>query len=104
MEHGIILDAQITESTTFGSFTHRGKEARLNNNRCWCSKTGTVITDQWVKVDLKKPMSITGIKIQGDPGWPKNYLTKFKLDYNYDDRTTFYNKIDNQLQVKVGNV
>ena len=102
MEEWIIADAQITASSSYNANTHSAKEARLNSARSWCSKNGTNITEQWVKVDLQKPMSITGIKIQGDANNPSNYITKFKLDYNYDGGTVFYDKIDGVDRPKVG--
>ncbi len=81
MERRIIDDAQITYSTTFNAATHSGKEARLNNNRCWCS-AATAQFNQWLKVDLRKTLQITGIAIQGDPSYSANYIAKFKLRYS----------------------
>eukprot|EP00794_Sanderia_malayensis_P016255 gene16255-17897_t len=82
MERRIITDAQITESSTYSN-THKGKEARLNNNRCWCS-ANNVQTNQWVRIDLEKPLRVTGIAIQGDPNFLPNYIKKFELKYSID--------------------
>eukprot|EP00794_Sanderia_malayensis_P008095 gene8095-8963_t len=98
MERRIISDAQITASSTFNSNTHKGKEARLNNNRCWCSATATQ-TNQWVRIDLEKPLRVTGIAIQGDPNFFPNYIKKFKLKYSIDG--TLYDFIRDGFSEKV---
>lgn len=100
MERKIIADSQITRSSVYkGRSTHEGYQARLNNNQCWCSATPTQ-SDQWVKVDLRHPMSITGIATQGDPNHLPNFVTKFKLRYSVDGSNYFY-KIDDRYFVKV---
>ncbi len=57
----------------------------------WCSATSSQ-TNQWVKVDLEKPLQITGIAIQGDPVHPPNYIKKFKLKYSTDGSLFFHTK------------
>eukprot|EP00794_Sanderia_malayensis_P008094 gene8094-8961_t len=93
MERRIISDAQITASSTFNSNTHKGKEARLNNNRCWCSATATQ-TNQWVRIDLEKRLRVTGIAIQGDPAYTPNYIKKFKLKYSIDGTLYHFTRED----------
>ena len=99
MERKIIADSQITQSSVYAANTHEGYQARLNNNQCWCSATAQQ-SNQWVRVDLKHPMSITGIATQGDPNWPPNFVTKFNLRYSVDGNNYRY-KIDNFNHVKV---
>eukprot|EP00112_Aurelia_sp_Birch-Aquarium-sp1_P008512 Seg194.3_Seg194.2 transcript_id=Seg194.3_Seg194.2/GoldUCD/mRNA.D3Y31 product="Coagulation factor VIII" protein_id=Seg194.3_Seg194.2/GoldUCD/D3Y31 len=99
MERKIIADSQITQSSVYHVTTHEGYQARLNNNQCWCS-ANLRQSDQWVKVDLRHPMSITGIATQGDPNHPSNFVTKFKLRYSVDGSNYFY-KIDNLYHEKV---
>ncbi len=91
MERRIISDAQITASSTYNANSHSGKEARLHNGRSWCSATSSQI-NQWVKVDLEKPLQITGIAIQGDPVYPPNYIKKFKLKYSTDGSLFFFTR------------
>lgn len=71
--------------------SHKGYRARLDNNWCWCSLTGSD-TNQWVEVDLRFPASITGIKIQGDPNHSPNYIKTFKLRYSTDKTHYLYKK------------
>ena len=93
MKRRIILDGQITESSIFYNMsTRRGFNARLDNNHCWCSYTGSTLLQQWVKVDLRYPMSIRGISIQGDPGHLPNYIKKFKFRYSVDGTNYLYKK------------
>ena len=80
MKRRIILDGQIAESSAYQNYQpKRGFNARLDNNQCWCSFTGSSLLQQWVRVDLRYPMSIRGISIQGDPNQPPNYIKKFML-------------------------
>ena len=93
MKRRIILDGQITESSFFKNWqTHKGYQARLDNNRGWCSLTGSTLLQQWVKVDLRYPMSIRGISIQGDTRHTPNYIKKFKLRYSVDGTNYLYKK------------
>lgn len=96
MKRLIIQNDQITESSFYlNRASHKGYAARLDNGNCWCSSTGSTITKQWVKVDLRFPASITGITIQGDPNYAPNYIKKFKLSYGTDG-TNFFYKIDDR--------
>ena len=95
MKRRIILNEQITESSHYQNRTsHKGFNARLDNNNCWCSYTGSTLDQQWVKVDLRYPMSIRGISIQGDPGHTPNYIMKFKLRYSVDGTAFLYKTVD----------
>ena len=103
MERKIIADSQITQSSVYNANTHQGFQARLNNNKCWCSATAQQ-SNQWVRVDLKHPMSITGIATQGDPNWPPNFVTKFKLRYSVDGSDYLYkivNLVDGQVSTPI---
>ena len=101
MKRRIILDGQITESSYYKNRPiSKGYNARLDNNECWCSFTGSTLLQQWVKVDLRYPMSIRGISIQGDPGYTPNYIKKFKLKYSVDG-TIYLDKKDDTYHVKV---
>ena len=93
MKRRIILDGQITESSFYkNGQSHKGFQARLDNNQCWCSFTGSTLLNQWVKVDLRYPMSIRGISIQGDPNHNPNYIKKFKLKYSVDGTNFLFKK------------
>jgi len=94
MKRRIILDEQITESSVLMNLQNRkGFNARLDNYDCWCSHTSSQ-SNQWVKVDLRYPMSIRGIKIQGDYGYPPNYIKKFQLRYSTDGTNFLYKTSD----------
>ena len=95
MKRSIILDQQITESSSFlNRQVRKGFNARLDGRECWCSFTGSTLNQQWVKVDLRYPMSIRGISIQGDRGYPLNYIEKFKLRYSVDGTNFLYKTTD----------
>ena len=95
MKRRIILNEQITESSHFNNLqSHKGFEARLDNNNCWCSFTGSTLNQQWVQVDLRYPMSIRGISIQGDPNYTPNYIKTFKLRYSVDGTAFLYKTVD----------
>ena len=95
MKRKLILDEQITESSVFHNVQNRkGFNARLDNSDCWCAVTGSTVSQQWVRVDLRYPMSIRGITIQGDRGWPPNYIEKFKLRYSTDGTNFLYKTAD----------
>ena len=94
MKRRIILDEQIMESSVLMNLqTRKGFNARLDNPECWCSHTSSQ-SNQWVKVDLRYPMSIRGIKIQGDRGYPPNYIKKFRLRYSTDGTNFLYKTSD----------
>ena len=102
MKRGIILDQQITESSSYSNRqTSKGFNARLDGLNCWCSFTGSTLNQQWVKVDLRYPMSIRGISIQGDPGYPPNYIEKFKLRYSVDGTNFLYKTTDGGSSAEV---
>ena len=84
--------------------SHKGYNARLDNNNCWCSYTGSTLNQQWVKVDLRYPMSIRGISIQGDPGYTPNYIKKFKLRYSVDGTAFLYKTGDGGSWAEVSNI
>ena len=95
MKRRIILDEQITESSAYLNRQNRkGFNARLDNGDCWCSLTRSTLSQQWVKVDLRYPMSIRGITIQGDPGYTLNYIEKFRLRYSTDGTNFTYKTED----------
>ena len=105
MKRRIILNEQITESSHYQNFqTRKGYNARLDNNNCWCSYTGSTLNQQWVKVDLRYPMSIRGISIQGDPAHTPNYIKKFKLRYSVDGTAFLYKIFDGGYWAEVSNL
>ena len=105
MKRRIILNDQITESSRFLNMQdYKGFSARLDNNYAWCSYTGSTLNQQWVKVDLRYPMSIRGISIQGDPRHTPNYIKKFKLRYSVDGTAFFYKTEDRGLSAEVGKI
>ena len=101
MERKIITDSQITASTTYSSPSHAGYQARLNNDKGWCSATNAQ-SNAWVKVDFGRRLSVRGITIQGDPNHPANYITKFKLKYSINGNNFYI--IDNTNVQKVSYV
>ena len=105
MKRRIILNEQITESSYFRNLQdYKGFSARLDNNYAWCSFTGSTLDQQWVKVDLRYPMSIRGISIQGDPQYFPNYIKKFKLRYSVDGTAFLYKTDDGGAGAEVGNI
>ena len=94
MKRRIILDEQITESSFYENLQARkGFNARLDNDECWCSHTSKKY-HPWVKVDLRYPMSIRGITIQGDPTYPPNFIFEFRLRYSTDGTNFLYKTSD----------
>ena len=103
MKRGIILDQQITESSAYHDMQiYKGFNARLDGANSWCSSNRSTLVEQWVKVDLRYPMSIRGISTQGDPKFPSNFIRRFTLRYSIDG-ATFLNKTgDSGSMTEVG--
>ena len=57
-----------------------------------------------MKVDLRYPMSIRGISIQGDPRHTPNYIKKFKLRYSVDGTAFLYKTVSGNYNAEVSNI
>ena len=83
MADGRIQDHQITASTVFGSYNdgYVAHNARLNGSRAW---VGDVNINQWIQVEFTSPVYVTGIILQGNPGYENEWITEYEVDYDSD--------------------
>ena len=74
MENGYITDDQITASSheqcCLPSF------ARLNHNTRWNPDKSQ--TNHWLKIDLRRNRTVTGLVTQGAVGWVKTMNVKYE--------------------------
>ena len=93
----IILDSQITASSSWPYPTWAPHDARLNQNTAW--STHTRDQNQWLQVVLNTDYLLLGVQTQGRlDTWTKS----FKVDYSTDDGATWQsvNGMDGQPEVK----
>ncbi|XP_030842245.1 lactadherin-like [Strongylocentrotus purpuratus] len=87
VEDGRIPNSSLTSSS---SFDHRytASDGRLNGgasheeNVAWLAKDDDI--DKWVKIDLGKTSTVTGVIVQGRWGW-EQWITSVKVSYSLDD-------------------
>lgn len=95
MGNGDIQDSQITSSTASGGLPP--EKGRLNGASSWSA--GQNDENQWIQIDLRKPLTLTKIATQGrhdNDQWVKSYLVSYS-----SDGETFQNyKADGSDKVK----
>lgn len=100
MESGVILDQQISASSSYG-YAYSARNGRLNftpvrgRTGGWLSQY--LDTAQWFQVDLLKTTRVTGIATQGRSRF-NHCITKYKLQYGDDGKTfRFYTSYGENL-------
>ena len=74
MENGYITDEQITASSCIGgSYPYY---ARLNHNTQWNPVRSQ--TNHWLKIDLRRNRTVTGLVTQGGTGWVTTINVKYE--------------------------
>ncbi|XP_035680795.1 lactadherin-like isoform X1 [Branchiostoma floridae] len=85
MKNGDIRNEQISASTTFTSTLGPWKPsyARIGNQYAWYPSSYD--TNQWLQVDLRQQIAISGVQTQGHHHSGDSYYVKsFKLNYRVD--------------------
>ncbi len=103
MGNGFIKDSQITATSRFlgpNDKTWKGSTGRLRvtANR-WCSAQPLNYQD-WLQVDFRRNVTITGIATQGDDNHQANYVKQFYLQVSFDG-TMFANVTNKFCEVQV---
>ena len=92
MGNGLIADAQITGTSQYTPAGHddawswNNARLKLLGNR-WCSKQPLNYAD-YVQVDFKEVITLTGVATQGDDNYYANYVKEYYLEVS-NDGTTF---------------
>ena len=79
MENGNVEDYKITSSTAWSNLP--STKARLNSDSSWSA--GTNDKNQWIQVDLDKPVTVTKIVTQGRKNYDQ-WVKTFTLSYSFD--------------------
>ena len=88
-----IQDSQLTAQSYYESLSIGGgisidtepKCARLNKNNCaWCAPRGS---GQYLQLDLRHDVKITGIATQGLEALSDYYVTRYKVSHSRDGHT-----------------
>ena len=93
MGNGFIADAQITGTSKYTFAWHDADAWSWDNARLkitgnrWCSKQPLNYAD-YVQVDFKEVITLTGVATQGDDNHAGNYVKKYYLEVS-NDGTTF---------------
>ena len=92
MGNGFIADSQITGTSKFTLAGHDADEwswvnarLKLTGNR-WCSKLPLNYGD-YVQVDFKEVVTLTGVATQGDDNHGPNYVKEYYLEVSFDGTT-----------------
>ena len=94
MGNGFIADAQITGTSKYPGSLRADKwnwvyaRLKLLGNR-WCSEKPLNYSD-YVQVDFKEVITLTGVATQGDDNHADNYVKTYYLEVS-NDGTTFTN-------------
>ena len=89
MGSGFIADAQITGTSKYTSAGHDADKWSWDNARLkitgnrWCSKVPINYND-YVQVDFKEVITLTGVATQGDDSYAQSYVKKFYLEVSCD--------------------
>ena len=89
MGNGFIADSQITGTSKHTSAGHDADAWSWDNARLkllgnrWCSKFPTNYAD-YVQVDFKEVITLTGVATQGDDSFSNNYVKKYYLEVSYN--------------------
>ena len=93
MGNGFIADAQVTGTSQFtdgiaddDTWSWDNARLKVTGNR-WCSKQPLNYAD-YVQVDFKEVITLTGVATQGDDSYASNYVKKYYLEVS-NDGTTF---------------
>ena len=105
MKDGSIPDSQLTASSLWSSVNINGaSNARLDRpadsvtTRAWIAGANNV--NQWIKADIGTVKYVAGIVLQGRPALDQ-WVTEYKVQYSYDDKTWSYVKDAGQNSDKV---
>ena len=88
MGNGFIADAQINGTSIYlgdDNWSWNNARLKLLGNR-WCSKQPLNYAD-YVQVDFKEVITLTGVATQGDDNYDGNYVKKYYLEVSYDGTT-----------------
>ena len=98
MSNGFIKNDQITATSQFSAdyfpYTARLKLTGIR----WCSvlKSGAPVNySEYVQVDFKSVVTLTGVATQGDDGHGPNYVKKYYLQVSLDGSE--YNDVLNNI-------
>ena len=85
MSNGFIKNDQITATSEYLT-NYYGYTARLKlTGTRWCSvKKSNVVYSEYVQVDFKSIVTLTGVATQGDDNWATNYVKKYYLEVSID--------------------
>ena len=89
MSNGFIKNDQITATSqydpTYFAYTARLKLTGIR----WCSviKSSGVDYSEYVQVDFKSVVTLTGVATQGDDNYNLNYVKKYYLQVSIDGST-----------------
>ena len=104
MESGAISDGQISASSQSDT-NHAASQGRLNfqasSSKAGSWSAGTNDVNQWLQVDLgNHHTTVTRVATQGGNG-AAQWVTKYKLQYSYDDVSYQYFMDEGQSTGKV---
>ena len=107
MESGDLKDEQITASTWLyfkkrDTRYYRPYFARLNyqpSGGGWCSDDIHTYPDQYIEIDLKENMKVTGIASQGRHGGSE-WVDKYKIEYQRNSGSEFRQYKEDNLKVR----
>ena len=85
MANGFIQNGQITATSQYNAdyypYTARLKLTGIR----WCSiEKSSVDYSEYVQVDFKSVITLTGVATQGDDFWPSNYAKTYYLEVSVD--------------------
>ena len=85
LSNGFVTNDQFTATSQFGAdnyaYTARLKLTGIR----WCSvNTGTIDYSQYVQVDFRSVVTLTGVATQGDDNHYNNYPKKYYLEISMD--------------------
>ena len=84
MSNGFIKNDQITATSKFG-LEYFGYKARLKyKGTKWCNEDTKDFAMEYVQVDFKSVVTLTGIATQGDENVAENYVKEFYLEVSKD--------------------
>ncbi|XP_011680197.1 lactadherin-like [Strongylocentrotus purpuratus] len=93
VEDGRIPDSSLTSSSSYDAWRYTASDGRLNGGvsfgvkAAWMARNDDI--DKWVKIDLGKTVTVTGVIVQGRYGWT-HWVTSVKVSYSLDNVTWTY--------------
>ena len=82
MTNGFIKNDQITATSQYNDYSPNAARLKLTEIR-YCSKQPLNYND-YVQVDFKSVVTLTGVATQGDDSYPSNYVKKYYLQVSLD--------------------